>query len=225
MAVRILLVLLAACGASAAQTAHKARSTDGSIAGLVRDHESGEPLGTAELALSNGRKTTAGGDGLYLLDHVKPGRYSLIARFAGHFVITDNIEVRAGEPTFVDVMIVLTSDEGTVVDLANRKLSEITRFKPKDAVTRIEGTVTELVSRERVAGVVVTAARGREDETLQTVTDDQGRFRFDHVDPGTYAVSAYYSIGGRAQIEVRRSDVHVERGEGVMVPLEVETRR
>ncbi len=57
---------------------------------------------------------------------------------------------------------------------------------------------------------------------LQTISDDEGRYRFDAVTPGVYAVSAYYAIGGRAQIEVRRSDIHVDGAEAVVVPLWVE---
>ena len=44
----------------------------------------------------------------------------------------------------------------------------------------------------------------------------------DLVEPGTYVVSAYYNIGGRGQIEVRRSDIEVARAEGVIVPIWVE---
>jgi protocatechuate 3,4-dioxygenase beta subunit len=57
------------------------------------------------------------------------------------------------------------------------------------------------------------------------VTDDNGRYRFDQLQPGTYAISAYYSIGGRAQIEVRRSDISVAAREGVLVPLYIEMSR
>jgi hypothetical protein len=38
-------------------------------------------------------------------------------------------------------------------------------------------------------------------------------------------VSAYYSIGGRAQIEVRRSAITVEGAEAVVVPLWIELGR
>ena len=84
----------------------------------------------------------------------------------------------------------------------------------------IEGTVNDTQTRERVAGAVVTAvAHG---DTEQTITDDQGRYRFPALRPGTYAVSAYYSISGRGQIEVRRGDITVAGAEAVIVPLWIE---
>ena len=62
----------------------------------------------------------------------------------------------------------------------------------------IEGTVTDSGSRERVPGAVVTASLGGTPEALEGVTDDQGRYRFDHVKPGTYVVSTYYSVSAAA---------------------------
>lgn len=214
---RLLLVLLVACGA-----AQRPRPTEGSIGGLVRDHASGEPVGMASLTLSNGLTATSAPDGLYAIDHVRPGRYTLVARFAGQPVTIKNIDVRAGSATFVDVTFTLGNPEPIVVDFGDPTQGAITRYKPKREVTRIEGTVSEAGTRQRVSGAVVTAIGGPRAEVLQTVTDAQGRYHFDAVEPGTYAVSAYYNIGGRGQIEVRRSDIVVERAEGVIVPIWVE---
>jgi hypothetical protein len=215
--VRILLVLLVACGA-----AQRPRPTEGSIGGLVRDRASGEPVAMASLRLSNGATATSAPDGLYAIDHVKPGRYTLHAKFAGQPITIKNIDVRAGDATFVDVTFTLGNPEPILVDFGDPTQGAITRYKPSREVTLIEGTVSELTSRERVVGAVVTAVGGPRAEVLQTVTDAQGRYRFDPVEPGTYVVSAYYSIGGRGQIEVRRSDIEVARAEGVIVPIWVE---
>lgn len=214
---RILLVLLAACGA-----AQRARPTEGSIAGLVRDRGSGEPVGMAQLALSSGATATSAPDGLYAIDHVKPGRYTLVGRFAGQPVTIENIDVRAGAATFVDVTFTLGDPEPIVVDFGDPEQGQITRYKPRRDVTLIEGTVSEFGTRERVVGAVVTAVGGPRESVLQTVTDGHGRYRFDGVEPGTYAVSAYYAITGRGQIEVRRGDIRVDRDEGVIVPIWVE---
>jgi hypothetical protein len=215
--VRILLVLLAACGA-----AQRPQPTEGSIGGLVRDHASGDPIGMASLRLSNGATATSAPDGLYTIERIKPGRYTLVAKFAGQPVTIKNIDVRAGNATFVDVTFTLGNPEPILVDFGDPTQGEITRYKPKREIALIEGVVSEAGSRERVAGAVVTAVGGPSGDTLQTVTDVQGRYRFDAVQPGTYVVSAYYNIGGRGQIEVRRSDIVVERAEGVVVPIWVE---
>ena len=58
----------------------------------------------------------------------------------------------------------------------------------------------------------------------QTVSDNAGRYHFE-LAPGTYSISAYYSLGGRGQIEVRRSGIDVHAAEAVVVPLWVELAR
>jgi hypothetical protein len=213
----MLLVLLAACGA-----AQHPRPTTGSLAGLARDHGSGEPVGMASLQLSTGLRATTDTAGLYAIDHLKPGRYSMVAKFAGQPITIKNIDVQAGEATFVDINFTLGQPDPIIVDYGDPMQGAITRYRPKRDVALIEGVVSELQTRERVVGAVVTAIGGPRDETLQTVTDNHGRYKFDTVDPGTYVVSAYYNIGGRGQIEVRRSGIEVERAQGVIVPIWVE---
>jgi hypothetical protein len=217
-------LVLAACGATAAQpTARRAgpTATTGSIGGLARDQTSGDPLAGASIDLSTGARTMSGDRGLYAIDDIKPGRHELVAKYAGQTVTVKNIEIDAGQVTFVDVNFTLGVVEPVAVDHSLPTKYEITRYRTKRE-TFIEGVVTQVESNERVAGAVVTAVRDPAIETLQTVTDDAGRYRFDDVSPGTYIVSAYYSVGGRAQIEVRRSDIAVKHGEGVMVPIWVE---
>lgn len=219
--VKYLLLVLVACGAPQ----RPPRPTEGAIAGLVRDQNSGQPIATADLQLSTGAHTTSARDGLYTFDHVAPGRYTLVGRYAGQPVTVKNIVVDAGEATYVDVTFTLGEPKPIVVDLDATKPDQIRRYHPPDASTVIEGTVNQVGTRERVAGAVVTAVGGPRKDVLQTVTDDQGRYRFEQVEPGTYAISAYYSIGGRGQIEVRRSDIEVDASEAVIVPLWVEVAK
>ena len=216
----MLLVLLAACGAAHTPK----RPTTGAITGLVRDVASGEGLEHASLRLSNGMTTESNKAGMYTLDDLKPGRYSLVAEYAGQPVTIKNIDVTRGEATYVDVKITLGATSPVTVDFADPQ-NAITHYKPKQEIAIIEGAVSEMNTHERVAGAVVTVVGGPRGETLQTVTDDQGRYRFDAVEPGTYDVSAYYNVGGHGQIEVRRSGIEVERAQGVIVPLVVETTR
>ena len=75
-----------------------------------------------------------------------------------------------------------------------------------------------------LVGALAVARRGTP-EALEGITDDQGRYRFDNVKPGTYVVSAYYSVSGRGQIEIRRSDIAVAGGEGVIVPIWIEVAK
>lgn len=223
------VLVLAACGAAQ----HRAAPRDGAITGVARDHDSGDPVAHAELRLRvagdvRARATTSSAQGTFAFEHLPPGRYDLSASFAGQPVTVDNIDVTPGKTAVVDVMFTLGKPDPVTVDFGNPKEGAIDRYRPAHhAATTgiIEGTVTDSASRERVAGAVVTASRGPATDALTAVTDDQGRYRFDGVEPGTYVVSAYYSIGGRGQIEVRRSDIAVAGGEGVIVPLWIESAK
>jgi uncharacterized surface anchored protein len=220
------LFVLAACGA-----AQHPAPREGTVVGLARDHDSGDPVAHAELRLRvqgdvRGRAATSGKQGAFAFEHLPPGRYSLSASFAGQPVNVDNITVAAGKTAVVDVTFTLGQPDPVMVDFGNAKEGAIDRYHPAhhaQATGIIEGTVSDAGTHERVAGAVITAARGT--NALQGVTDDQGRFRFDDVEPGTYVVSAYYSIAGHGQIEQRRSDIAVAGGEGVIVPLFIELTR
>jgi hypothetical protein len=220
------LICLAACGGP-----QRARPTTGAIAGLARDRDSGDPIAKAEIRVHGGaiaaQLVTASSDrGLYDVDHLPPGRYRLSSSFAGQEVEVVNIDVRAGEVTVVDLVFTLGRPEPIRVDFGDASASAIDRYRPRGlaGAAVIEGTVNDTTTRMRVPGAVVTAV-GRGTWTQQTVSDDHGRFRFDALPPGVYSVSAYYSIGGRGQIEVRRSGIHAAAAEAVIVPLWIETAR
>lgn len=227
----ILLVLACACGGSAAQRA-ASRPTTGGIAGLARDMDSGDPVAKADIRLTGGdapRVTVSRDNGLYDIEKLPPGNYTLLAEFAGQPIEVFNIDVRAGQITMVDIVFTLGRPEPIRVDFGNAKASKIERYRPRNgtkAIAIIEGTVNDIATKQRVVGAVVTAVIGDDpnNNAHQTVSDDQGRFRFE-APPGTYVVSAYYSVGGRAQIEVRRSDISVAGAEAVVVPLWIEMNK
>lgn len=222
---RILLILLVAVAACAGSQ-RVARPTTGGIAGLVRDRDTGDPIAKAEIKLVvGGRSTVSGENGLYDIDHLQPGKYALVAVFAGQPVEISNIDVTAGQVTMVDLVFTLGRPDPIRVDFGNAKANAIERYRPSKAAPQtaiIEGTVSDTATKQRVAGAVVTAIIGDDpNQTQQTVSDDAGRFRFE-TQPGTYSVSAYYSVSGRGQIEVRRSNISVEGAEAVHVPLFIE---
>ncbi len=232
--IALLLLVVAACGGSAATHTSGPRRTTGGIAGLARDHDSGDPVAKAEIRVrATGQfkplQTVSSDRGLFDIQELRPGKYTLSALFAGQPVEVTNIEVRAGEITMVDVTFTLGRPEPIQYDY-NIKGAEIDRYRPKALASKplalIEGTVNDMSTRLRVPGAVVTAVQDNNVATTQqTVSDDSGRYRFDEVRPGTYAISAYYSIGGRAQIEVRRSGIEVASSEAVVVPLWIEMQR
>lgn len=226
-AVRMYLLLgVAACGG-----AQHPRPTVGTIAGLARDHDSGDPIAHADVHVRvrgemGAKSLTTSKDGTYHLDHLRPGIYSLNAEFAGQPIDVENIVVKAGDTTPVDLTFTLGRPDPMHYDFGNAQDGAIDHFHPHGVSPSravIEGTINDTATRERVIGAVVYAV-DQTGTSLATVSDDSGRYRFDTF-PGTYSVSAYYSIGGRGQMEIRRMGIHVDGAEGVRVPLWIETNK
>ena len=224
-------VVCAACTACAPR-AHP-QPTTGTIAGLARDRDTGDPIANAEIRVTAERRTdphvaTSSARGLYDVGRLAPGRYRLVATFAAQPIEVANVDVRAGAITIVDVTFTLGRPDPISIDYGDIATA-IQRYHPPHltrSVSIVEGTVNDSETRERVVGAVVTAIPdGDVGRTEHTISDDAGRFRFDALPPGLYAVSAYYSVSGRGQIEVRRSGVAVAGGEGVVVPLWIEMTR
>jgi hypothetical protein len=231
MYARLVAVIAVAAACHASGGPRRPAPTTGAILGLVRDRATGEPIRNAEISLRRDgdlarlANTSTTNDGVYDFDNLVPGRYSVMAYFAGDAVEVENIQVHAGRVAPVDVAFELGRSEPIVVDYGNAKDGAIDRYTLHGASAAsgvIEGTVTDATTRERVAGAVVTALASGVIDAQQAVTDDHGRFVFPVVEPGVYAVSAYYTIARRGRIEVLRNNVDVKGGEAVVVPLWVE---
>ena len=234
----ILALVLAGCAAGprppAAMSHTRTTKTTGAIIGLARDHDSGDPIALAEIRLRGKNvdhvRTTSNDGGLYLLERLPPGKYVLLAEFAGQPLEVYDIDVKAGDTTHVDLVFTLGRPDPIREIYGDPKQSQIDRYRPPhlgEGASIIEGTVNDLQTHERVTGAVVTVVThgpaGQQTEI--TVSDDDGRYKFENVAPGTYALSAYYSVSGRGQIEVRRSDIAVAGAEAVIVPLWIEMIR
>lgn len=225
------LVAIVACH----PTPRARRATTGGIMGLVRDRQSGAAIALAELdlrrdgALDRTAATKSSDRGVYSFEGLPPGRYALAAYYAGDSVEVDHIVVVAGQVAPVDLAFELGRGEPVVVDFGDPADGAIDHYTPRDgdpATGRIEGTVSDSATRQRVPGAVVTAVvagpAAAAQEARQVVTDDQGRFVFDGLSPGAYSISAYYSIQRRGQIEVQRNNLAVAGGQAVVVPLWIE---
>lgn len=225
------LLVCAACAGAVHPVRHDPPM--GTIAGLARDHDTGDPVAEAAIAVRadgklESRMTSSGDHGLFDIAKLAPGRYSLNASFAGQVIDIENIDVRAGEVTVIDLVFTLGQPSPIHIDWGDPSAAQIDHYRPAHLVASqsiIEGTVNDVQTRGRIAGAVVTAVGGPRSDTKQTVSDDQGRYRFAPLLPGTYAISAYYSVSGHGQIEVRRSEIAVAGAEAVVVPLWLETTR
>jgi hypothetical protein len=94
----------------------------GGIAGLARDHDSGDPIAKVEIRVrcdaTTEQRVTASSDlGRYDVEPLSPGRYSLSAAFAGQPLEVVNIDVRAGEVTTVDLVFTLGRPDRIRLDL------------------------------------------------------------------------------------------------------------
>jgi hypothetical protein len=206
-------------------------STLGGIHGVARDHDTGQVIEHAQVRLRvtgsfNAMLASSGADGSFKFVHLRPGTYSLNAEFAGQPIDVEGIEIVAGATVPVDLPFTLGRPDPTHVDFGDPKLGAIDRYRsPELALTegRIEGTVTDLGVHTAVPGAAVTAVGPAGVQIA--VTDDNGRYRFASVEPGTYELSAYYSIAGHGQIEVRRASIQIAGGEAVIVPLWIESAK
>lgn len=232
--VRILVLCLAvltACGGKGESTAANRAKLRAAILGLARDSHTGEPVAMADISVSGpeAKKTSTNKYGLYTIDGLRAGTYTLTGVFAGQPIEISKIPVRDGEATYVDLMFTLGDPQPIMVVFGDHT-AEITRYKPKNiqpSAILIEGTVSDVATRERVAGAVVTAVykdAANNLHTEQTITDNDGRYRFENLPPGSYTISAYYSISGRAQVEMQRG-VDVVATEAAIVPLVIELNR
>ncbi|HTR49354.1 MAG TPA: carboxypeptidase-like regulatory domain-containing protein [Kofleriaceae bacterium] len=226
-------IVLAGCGASQ----RPAVANEGTIAGLARDHDTGDPIAKAEIRIRGAgeiaiaRAATTDRAGLYEAPHLRPGRYTVTASFAGQPIEVDDITVRAGNIAVVDLTFTLGRPDPQYTVFSDPKSGAISRFRSPHVAAEaaiIEGSVADSATRAPVVGAAVTATGpggGAGSSTVETITDDLGHYRFELVPPGAYTVSAYYSIGGRGQIEVRRGGIEVDGGGGVIVPLWVELEK
>jgi len=174
------------------------------------------------------RQTSTNKNGIYTIAGLAPGTYTLTGMYAGQSIDIKDVLVREGESTYVDFTFTLGDPDSHQIVFGDHA-SDITRYHPLDiapSASIIEGTISDVQSRERVPGAVVTATLDNpEPHTEQTITDDNGRYKFENLTPGTYTVSAYYSIGGRAQVEMQRNKISVSPAEAVVVPLLIELAR
>lgn len=227
--VPVAVVALSACGGPQASQAPVLR--EGSLAGLIRAADSGAGALGATVVLRRADRLApveerTDGSGAFMIAGLPAGTYR-VKVFVDHQTVGDqDVAIQAGRITGLDLVI---GPRAVATDGDDRPVAggpPLWRFHPPDADRRtgvVEGSISEHTERIRLEGAVVTVLDQAGAVAAQGVSDPYGRFRFEGLAPGAYVVSAYYTIIGRGQIELRRNDVVIEGGDVVVVPLWFET--
>lgn len=129
-----------------------AQDTTGAIAGKILDKEyNNEPLPFANVLLKNTTKgTTTDSDGLYVIDGLQPGTYTVEFSYTGYETITiPNVEVVAGKVTEVNTSMGATAatlDEVTITTVARRDSEVALLLDQKGAINIKESIGAEQLS-------------------------------------------------------------------------------
>jgi len=136
-----------------------AQDSTGAIAGKILDKEyNNEPLPFANVLLLNTTKgTTTDNDGLYVIDGLQPGTYTVEFSYTGYETITiPNVEVVAGKVTEVNTSMGATAatlDEVTITTVARRDSEVALLLDQKGAVNIKESIGAEQLSNLGVRNV------------------------------------------------------------------------
>ena len=205
----------------------------GTLAGVIRSADTGAGVTDVVVVVQGEGARTPVQDhtdaaGAYTIAGLAPGRYHVTIARDADTLGDEQVTILPGRLTGLDLVVGpwpaatdAMTPHPTVAGGA-----PLWRYRPTDADPRtgaVEGTVTETGQRTRLGGAVITVTDGDGRLIADAVSDDSGRYRCDDLPPGTYVVSAYYTLLGRGQFEIRRSDVTIAGGDVVVVPLAIET--
>ncbi|MDN3596200.1 TonB-dependent receptor [Zunongwangia endophytica] len=133
-----------------------AQETTGSIAGKLTDREmNGEPLAFANVTIKGTSKgTTSDYDGLYVLNKLEPGTYTVVFSFVGYETLEiPNVQVVADKVTEIntDLGASAASLDEVVITTVSRRDSEVALLlEQKGAIEMIENISAQELARKGV---------------------------------------------------------------------------
>src|SRR6266404_6034104 len=178
-----LLTLLALLGNAvpiAGQENPREPAKTGSVAGVVIDEKSGDPVAKALVILRRDQEGGIGeitsADGKFTLRDVDPGTYVLAVQRDGYVV------ARRGQSQTVNVQ------AGQITSEVKLKL-----LRTGAISGRILDADGDPISGVNVVLSAVRARKGARSATAYATTNDRGEYRAFHIAPGEYRVSATYT--------------------------------
>lgn len=214
--------LLLGCGSPPAPPVAPAEPAGGVLAGLVRDGAGGEPLGFATVRAWSDRRErgsfTTSSDGRFRIEALPPGSYRVIASYAGRSATASDIQVDLGATTEIEMTVPAPDPAELTEDRPDLEVSP----GPAGPLGAIEGRVVDASTGEPMAGQVISASADVLAEPVYAVSGADGRFRFASLRPGRYALTVYYHLISRGNIEVRRGGITVTAGETSAAELRVD---
>ena len=182
-----LLSLLGAIGALFGSAPASAQEAAARITGLIRDAESQRPLAGVQVYIegtSLGSLTTS--EGRFVLQNVRPGRYTVVAQIIGHTTGRKEVSVAAGQAVTADFDLtttVLSLQEvvvtGVTDPIAGAKLPFTVAKVSKENVATVPTTNSALAAIQgKVAGASIVRGSGQPGSgvsiLLRTPTSIQG---------------------------------------------------
>ncbi|MDE5574793.1 MAG: carboxypeptidase regulatory-like domain-containing protein [Bacteroidales bacterium] len=135
------------------------------IQGKVTDKKTEKPLaGVMVEVLPIGKQALTAEDGTYRLDSINAGTYTLSAKKEGYVDVTkENVQLVAEQELSMDLV-----------------------MEEAASLASIQGKVTDKATGAPLSGVTVAIKDGN----LQTTTAQDGSYRIDNLNPGTYTLTA-----------------------------------
>lgn len=190
---------------------------EGAIGGLVQDDADGKALAMVIVQAESDGKIVASDvsdyKGNYRVGPLPPGNYRVSARFANARMVYESVVVQKANQTEVNVAMDLRvqDDPSTAVQI-------------EGTLGAIEGVVVDGMDGSIFPGTVVALHAPHLSDAVMAIADKEGRFRFRSLKPGTYSLSCYYQLVDEGSIELRHSNIMVERGERTNVEVKLDLR-